>query len=110
MEIVLELGKLLAALLVLGLSTERGVELLKTFWNLLVSKFQWLSLKDKRSFIFAAAIAFCVSYFFKVDITQYLSVLDGFDADLLQLVNALLLTFAANFAHNKIPLASGKSQ
>lgn len=104
MDIVIELGKLFVALLVLGLSTERGVELLKTFWNLLVSKFQWLNLQDKRSFIFAAAIAFCVSYFFKVDLTQYLSVLDGFDANLLQLVNALLLTFAANYAHDKLPL------
>ena len=106
MEIFLELGKLLVALLVLGLSTERGIELLKTFWNLLVSKVAWLNLKDKRAFIFAAAIAFGISYLFKVDITKYLSVLDGFDANLLQLVNALLLTFAANYAHDKLPVKS----
>lgn len=103
MEIVIEFLKLLAALLVLGLSTERGVELLKTFWNLLVSKFEWLNLQNKRTFIFAAAVAFTISYFFKVDITKYLSVLDGFDANLLQLVNALLLTFASNYVHDLLP-------
>jgi len=108
MQIVLELGKLLVALLALGLSTERGTQLLKTFWNLVVSKVAWLNLQDKRSFIFAAAIAFGVSYFFKVDITQYLSVLDGFDPELLKLVNALLLTFAANYAHDKLPAIGAK--
>ncbi len=106
MELVYEFLKLLVALLVLGLSTERGVELLKTFWNLLVSKFEWLNLQNKRTFIFAAAVAFGLSYFFKIDITQYLSVLKGFDANLLQLVNALLLTFASNLVHDALPKAS----
>lgn len=107
MEIVYEFLKLIAALLVLGLSTERGVELLKVFWNFVTQKYAWLSLRNKGTFVFAAAAAFAVSYYFKVDITHYLSVLDGFDPQFLQLINALLLTLAANTAHDKL-LAGGK--
>ena len=102
MEIVLEFVKLLVELIVLGLSNRQGVELLKTFWNFLVSKAEWLSLRNKSTFVFAAAVAFAVVYFFGVDITKYLSVLDGFDPELLKVVNALLLALASNFAHNKI--------
>ncbi len=103
MEILVELLKLLAALLALGLASEKGIDLLKTFWNMVTAKFPVLNLKDKRSFIFAAAVAFAVSYYFKVDITQYLSVLDGFDPELMKMVNALLLTFAANYMHDNLP-------
>lgn len=106
MDILIELGKLLVALLVLGLSTERGVELLKTFWNFITAKWEWLSLRNKVTFIFAAAVSFFVVHFFGVDITQYLSVLDGFDPELMKLVNALLLTLASNLAHDKIKAAS----
>lgn len=101
-DIVVELAKLISALLVLGLSNERGVELLKTFWNFLTAKFEWLSLRNKATFVFAAAVSFAVVYFFGVDITKYLSVLDGFDPELLKIVNALLLTLASNYAHGKI--------
>lgn len=94
--------KLLAALLVLGLSTERGTELLKVFWNSITAKFPKVSLYDKRSFILAAVFAFTISYLFKIDITQYLKVLDGFDPNLIQLVNALLITLVSNKAHDAI--------
>lgn len=102
MEIVIELGKLLVALLVLGLSNRQGVELLKTFWNFLVSKWSWLSLRNKATFVFAAAVAFVAVQYFGVDITQYLSVLDGFDPKLLEIVNALLIALASNYLHDKI--------
>jgi len=94
--------KLLASLLILGLSTERGTELLKVFWNGVTSSYPILSLHDKRSFIFAAVVAFAVTYFFNVDIVQYLSVLDGFDPELLKLVNALLLALVSNRAHDQL--------
>ena len=101
MEIVIELGKLLVALIVLGLSNRQGVELLKTFWNFIVSKAPALSLRNKATFIFAAAVSFAIVQYFGVDITQYLSVLDGFDPELLQIVNALLIALASNFIHDK---------
>lgn len=107
MEIVLEFVKLIVALIVLGLSNRQGVELLKTFWNFLVSKASWLSLHNKATFVFAAAVAFAVVHFFGVDITQYLSVLDGYDPELMKIVSSLLLALASNFAHDK--LTSGKS-
>ena len=106
MDILIELGKLLVALLVLGLSTERGIELLKVFWNMVTAKWEWLSLRNRLMFIFAAAVAFFVVHFFGVDITQYISVLDGFDPELLKLVNALLLMLASNLAHEKLKAAS----
>ena len=106
MDILIELGKLLVALLVLGLSTERGIELLKVFWNMATAKWEWLSLRNRLTCIFAAAVAFFVVHFFGVDITQYISVLDGFDPELLKLVNALLLMLASNLAHEKLKAAS----
>ena len=106
MDILIELGKLLVALLVLGLSTERGIELLKVFWNMVTAKWEWLSLRNRLTFIFAAVVAFFVVHFFGVDITQYISVLDGFDPELLKLVNALLLMLASNLAHEKLKAAS----
>jgi len=99
--------KLLAALLVLGLSSERGTELLKVFWNSITAAFPVVNLKNKRSFLFAAVVAFTISYLFKIDITQYLKVLDGFDPNLIQLVNALLITLVSNKAHDTIGKASG---
>lgn len=94
--------KLLIGLLVLGLSTERGTELLKVFWNSVTARYPILSLHDKRSFIFAGVIAFTLSYYFNVDLVQYIAVLDGFDPQLLELVNALLLTLVANKSHDKL--------
>ena len=99
--------KLLAALLVIGLSSERGTELLKVFWNSITAAFPVVSLYNKRSFLFAAVVAFFITYFFKIDITQYLKVLDGFDPNLIQLVNALLVTLISNKAHDAINKASG---
>ncbi len=99
--------KLLAALLVLGLSSERGTELLKVFWNSITAAFPVVSLQNKRSFLFAAVVAFFITYFFNIDITQYLKVLDGFDPNLIQLVNALLITLISNKAHDAIGGASG---
>ena len=105
-EVVAEFAKLIGALIVLGLSNERGVELLKTFWNFLTAKWGWLSLKNKATFVFAAAVSFFAVYYFGIDVTKYLSVLDGFDPQLLQIVNALLLTLVSNYAHGKIKALS----
>lgn len=110
MEIVLEFVKLLVALIVLGLSNRQGVELLKTFWNFLVSKAAWLSLHNKATFVFAAAVAFAVVQIFGVDLTQYLSVLDGYDPRLMEIVSALLLALASNFAHDKLTANASQSQ
>lgn len=99
--------KLLAALLVIGLSSERGTELLKVFWNSITVAFPVISLQNKRSFLFAAVVAFFITYFFHIDITQYLKVLDGFDPNLIRLVNALLITLISNKAHDAINKASG---
>ncbi len=107
-ELIVGFLKLLAALLLLGLSSERGTELLKVFWNSITAAFPVVNLHNKRSFLFAAAVAFALSYAFGIDITQYLKVLDGFDPNLLQLVNALLITLVSNQAHDKLsPGASG---
>jgi len=102
MELLEGFVKLLIALLVLGLSTERGTELLKVFWNSITARFPAVSLYDKRSFVFAAVIAFALSYYFGVDVVQYIAVLDGFDPQLIELVNALLLTLVSNKTHDKL--------
>lgn len=111
MESVLELlgglVKLLAALLVLGLATERGTELLKVFWNMVTDKFPVLNLHDKRSFLFAALVAVSLSYYFNIDVIQYLAVLDGFDPRLVELVNALLITVVSNSTHDKLFSSGG---
>lgn len=101
-ELLVGFMKLLAALLVLGLSSERGTELLKVFWNSITTAYPVVSLKNTRSFLLAAVVAFALTYLFGIDITQYLSVLDGYDPNLIQLVNALLITLISNKAHDAI--------
>lgn len=102
-DLLIELGKVLLALLAIGAASRQGTELIKNFWNMLVVKFPFLSLHDKRSFILAAAVAFAIAYGFGVDITQFMSILDGFDPELLKLVNYLLLTLISNQVHNALP-------
>lgn len=101
LSILESLLKLLVVLLVLGLGTERGTQLVKEFLRLFSGKIAWLNFSGRRSFLLAAAIAFFVSYFLKVDVTQYLQLLDGFDPELVKLVNALLVMFFSNTVHDK---------
>lgn len=101
MEILENLLKTVLLLLVLGLGTERGTQLVKEFLRVVGSKIAWLNFSDKRSFLLAAVVAFFVTYFFGVDVTQYLQILDGFDPNLVQLVNSLLLMFFSNTIHDK---------
>lgn len=101
MEILENLLKTVLVLLVLGLGTERGTQLIKEFLRLVAAKVPWLNFADRRSFLLAAVVAFFVTYFFGVDVTQYLQLLDGFDADLVKLVNSLLLMFFSNAIHDK---------
>lgn len=93
--------QLLATLLLLGLATERGTQLIKEFLRALAGWFPWLNFADRRSFFLAAVVAFFVTFFFGVDMTQYLQLLDGYDPELVKMVNALLLMFTANGVHNK---------
>lgn len=93
--------QLLAALLVLGLATERGTQLVKEFLRAIGEKVPFLNFADRRSFFLAAVIAFFVTFFFKVDPTQYLQLLDGYDPELVKIVNSLLLMFVSNGLHDK---------
>lgn len=102
-QIVKALGQLVVALFAIGIGSERGTQLIKVFWNLLTDKFApFLNLKDQRSFILAAAVAFFVTFYFNVDLTQFLRLFDGFDPELLKTVNALLLFFASTKIHDKV--------
>lgn len=101
MELLLGFLQLLGVLLLLGLATERGTQLVKEFLRGLSAWLPFLNLQGRRSFILAAVIAFFVAYFFGVDATQYLKLLDGFDPELVKLVNALLLMFVSNGVHDK---------
>lgn len=83
------------------MATERGTQLVKEFLRGLSRWIPVLNFQDRRSFILAAAVAFFVSYFFGVDVSQYLTLLDGFDPELIKLVNALLLMFTSNAVHDK---------
>jgi len=97
--LLLGLAQLLVALLLLGLGTERGTQLVKEFIRLIGTKVTWLNLNSQRSFLLSAVVAFVVAYYFNIDFTKYLPLLDGFDADLMQMINALLLMFASNKLH-----------
>lgn len=101
LELLKDLGMLALALLVLGVSTERGAQLVKEFLRLFSEKVPWLNLTDRRSFILAAVVSFCVTYFFGVDLSQWLPLLDGFDPALAEMVTALLTMFFANTIHDK---------
>ena len=101
-QIVKAFVQLLVALFAIGIGSERGTQLLKVFWNLLTEKLApYLNLKDQRSFILAAAVAFFVTYYFHIDLTRFLSLFDGFDPALLKMVNSLLLFFASTQIHDK---------
>ncbi|MBK8467747.1 MAG: hypothetical protein IPL32_18185 [Chloracidobacterium sp.] len=94
------LFEMLIAVFVIGLGSERGTQLVKTFWNLLADKFAPVfSLRDQKAFVLAAVVAFFVTFYFGVDMTQFLNLFDGFDPELLKMVNALLLLFASNKIH-----------
>lgn len=102
-QILKALFELAVALFAIGVGSERGTQLIKVFWNLFAEKLApWLNLKDQRAFILAAVVAFCITYFFNVNLTQFLQLFDGFDPDLLKNVNALLLFFVSTKIHNKI--------
>lgn len=98
--IVLDVLKVIVALIVLGLGTERGTQIVKELLRIIAVKVPWLDFKDKRSFLLAAAVAFTVTYFFGVDLTQWLPILDGFDQGLVDLVTALLTTLFSNKIHD----------
>ena len=74
-------------------------QLVKEFIRLIGTKVTWLNLNSQRSFLLSAVVAFVVAYYFNIDFTKYLPLLDGFDADLMQMINALLLMFASNKLH-----------
>lgn len=93
---------LLVALVVLGVGTERGTELVKVFLREVAARVPWLNFKGNRAFLLAAVVAFCVTYFFKVDLTQYLPLLDGFDPRLVELVTALLTLLFSNKIHDQL--------
>jgi len=99
LELLTGFVQLVFALLLLGLATERGTQLVKEFIKLIGSKVSWLNLNSQRSFLLSAVVAFVVAYYFNIDFTKYLPLLDGFDADLMQMINALLLMFASNKLH-----------
>ena len=107
MEIVFGVLKalfvLVAHLVVLGFGTERGVQLVKVFLNLLSKQapwLAWLSFSDSKSFILAAAVSFFVTYYFGLDLSQYLSIFAGFSPELVALVSALLNMLFANKIHD----------
>lgn len=103
MELLENIVKTALILLVLGLGTERGTQIVKELLNQIAGKvnWKWLSFSDKKSFLLAAVIAFFVTYIFGVDLTGFLEVLDGFDPELVKLVNSLLLMFVSNGIHDK---------
>lgn len=105
MEVVFEILKglllLVLALILLGLGTERGTQLVKEFMRMFSKWVPWLNLVDKRSFILAAAVSFFITYFFDVDLSQYLNLLDGFDPELVKMVTALLTMLFSNAIHDK---------
>jgi ABC-type amino acid transport substrate-binding protein len=101
LQVVKAFFNLVIALFVIGIGSERGTQLVKVFWNLLADKLSpAFSLRDQRAFILAAVVAFFVTYFFGVDMTQFLRLFDGFDPDLLKNVNAMLLLFASTRIHD----------
>jgi hypothetical protein len=90
-------------LVVLGVGTERGTQLVKEFLRLISKQapwLAWLSFSDSRSFILAAAVSFFVTYYFGVDLSQYLKLFEGFSPELVALVSALLTTLFANKIHD----------
>jgi len=93
--------QLIATLLLLGLATERGTQLVKEALRSVSKWIPWLNFADHRSFFLAAVIAFFVTFFFGVDTTQYLQLLDGYDPELVKVVNSLLLMFVSNGIHDK---------
>lgn len=101
LSIIDQLLKTVLILIVLGLGTERGTQVIKEFLRGLSAKVPWLNFSDRRSFLLAAVVAFFVTYFFGVDVTQYLQLLEGFDSELVKMVNALLLMFFSNSIHDK---------
>lgn len=111
MEVFYELLKgavmLIVALIVIGLGTERGTQLVKEFLRLFSAKVPWLNLTDRRSFILAAAVSFGVTYYFKVDLSAYLPILDGYDPELLRMLTALLTMFVSNTIHDKFFKSQG---
>jgi hypothetical protein len=94
--------KLLLALIVLGIGTERGTQLFKEFLRAVGEKFPIFNFKDRRSFFLAAVVAVGVTYFFKVDLTQYLTLLDGFDPSLVKIVTSLIIMFFSNVTHDTL--------
>lgn len=102
-QVAQALFKLVVALFVIGIGSERGTQLVKTFWNLLADKLApAFNLREKRAFVLAAVVAFFITFFFGVDMTQFLHLFDGFDPELLKTVNAMLLLFASTKIHEKI--------
>jgi len=106
--LVLGFLQLLATLLLLGLATERGTQLIKEALRALAGLVPWLNFADRRSFFLAALVAGFVTYFFGVDTTQYLQLLDGYDPELVKMVNALLLMFVSNGVHDKFFKSAGE--
>lgn len=100
-EILKGLFLLLVALVVLGVGSERGTQIVKLFLREVAAKVPWLDFRDGRAFLLAAAVAFAITYIFGVDLTQYLPLLDGFDPKLVELVTALLTLFFSNVIHNQ---------
>jgi len=98
--------KVLVALVIYGLSSERGVQLVKVFlaqvneW--LKNKAPWLMIKDKKSFLVAAVVAFVLAFYGKVDLNQYVNLLNNLDPQLVQAINALLLLAGMTKAHDSL--------
>lgn len=108
LTIVLEVVKVLIALLALGFGTERGTQIVKELLRFIGAKFPVLDFSNSRSFILAAVVAFSVTYFFGVDLTKFLPILDGFDARLVEMITALLTLVFSNKLHDKyFPSSAG---
>lgn len=108
-EILKSLGQLIIALLVFAIGTERGTELVKVFIRFVGEKVPALDFSNARSFTIAAIVAGAATLFFGLDVTQYLTWLDGYDPIVVDLVNTLLITFVSGKLHDKYakPLSGG---
>jgi len=103
LEVLKEIGLSLVSLLVVAAATQRGNQILKVLVNSILEKIGFSkAIYDTRTFLLVALTSWALVNFAHIDFLPFLSQFDWYNANLVELVNSLLVMLGANLIHDNL--------
>lgn len=102
-QLLQEFAALIVTLLLIGLSSERGTQLVKSFVRLLADKFDQIPyIAGNSSFLLAGIVALIVAFLPGVELEFISKYLPELGETFTNILEALLVLFTASKSHNRL--------